>query len=34
MYTVSDRWDEAVRTSGTIVTRVEVWRSGASRAAL
>ena len=28
MYAVSDRWDAAIRSSGTIVSRVEVWRAG------
>ncbi|NUQ32320.1 MAG: DUF5047 domain-containing protein [Hamadaea sp.] len=29
MYAVSDRWESALRTSGTIVSRAEVWRAGA-----
>jgi len=28
VYAVSDRWDAAIRSSGTIVSRVEVWRAG------
>ena len=28
MYAVSDRWDAAIRTSGTVVSRCEVWRAG------
>lgn len=28
MYAVSDRWDAALRSSGVIVSRVEVWRDG------